>query len=77
MPRKWRAKESAANLATDNTVFAKQLEMLSPAEQMEIIEQMVEAIPIDLFPPVSLRKANEVKELDIEDWKKRTGYKPK
>jgi hypothetical protein len=72
-----KVKASTVKLAADDNVFVNRLEMLSPVEQMEIIEQIAELMPIDVFPPVRLRRAGEVKEFDIEDWKKRTGYQIK
>lgn len=75
MPITWGSKRKTSEPATDDTVFADQVKTLSPVEQMEMIERMAEAMPIDAFPPVELRKAGEVQELNIEDWKKRTGYK--
>lgn len=63
-------------MLSDQAANSSPLEALSPADQMEIIEWMAQAMPIDIFPPVSLRKTYEVKEFDFEEWKARTGYKP-
>lgn len=76
MPITWKLKRKPVDPVTDDTVPADEMETLAPVEQMEMIERMAEAMPIDIFPPVSLRKAGEAKEFNIEDWKKRTGYKP-
>jgi hypothetical protein len=57
-------------------VIADQVETLSPVEQMEIIGRIAEAMPLHAFPPVNLPKPGEIKELNIEEWKKRTGHKP-
>lgn len=57
------------------TVFADQVEPLSPVEEMKLIERMAVVPSIHALPPVGLHKAGEVKEFGIEDWKKRTAYK--
>lgn len=75
MPKSSGSKQTTSESATDNALFADQMETLSPVEEMEIIERMAEAMPIHAFPPVCLRKPGELKELNIADWKKRTGYK--
>jgi hypothetical protein len=76
MPITWGAKRKTTEPATEDTVSADQVDTLSPVEQMEMIERIAEATPIHAFPPVGLRKTGEVKELNIENWKKRIGYKP-
>lgn len=75
MPITWKLKRKPVDPITDDTVPADEMETLSPVEQMEMIERMVGALEIDIFPPINPHKAGEAKEFNIEDWKKRIGYK--
>lgn len=75
MPKTWGSKRKTTEPVTEDTVSAAQVDTLSPVEQMEMIERIAKATPIHAFPPVGLRKAGEVEELNIENRKSRTGYR--